>query len=201
MKIAGLIFAGGKSSRFAGGPKENALLAGRSLLSHVIDRAAPQVEVLAISRADTNAAIVGGLPIIVDVFQDCGPLGGLHAGLRWANSLTPKADYLATFACDTPMVPVDLVARLLDALSKSDRAAAIAQAGGDRHPTLGLWSTALELMARRRLEAGEFSLHGMAAQAGAVAVDFTDAARCGLFNVNTRADLAMLEKMLGDSSR
>lgn len=197
MKIVGLIFAGGKSRRFADGPKENALLAGRPLLSYVIERAAPQVEILAIGRADTTAAIVSGLPIIADLYQDCGPLAGLHAGLGWANALTPKAEFLATFACDTPMIPEDLVARLADALLKSHAAAAIAQEEGRRHPTLGLWSAALEPVARRRLEAGDYSLHGMAREAGAVGADFVSAPGSGLFNVNTRADLALLEKMLG----
>ncbi|MEK7265086.1 MAG: NTP transferase domain-containing protein [Pseudomonadota bacterium] len=197
MKIAGLIFAGGKSSRFSDGPKEEALLSGRTLLSHVIARAAPQVDILAISRAEESATAAGGLAVVADEFQDCGPLGGLHAGLCWANELTPKAEYLATFACDTPMIPEDLVARLLEALLKSGASAAIAHAAGERHPTLGLWSSALEPLARRRLEAGDYSLHAMAAAAGAAAADFSNDDRRALFNVNTKADLRALEGMLG----
>lgn len=201
MTIAGLIFAGGKSRRFAEGAKENARLAGRTLISHVIARAAPQVGTLAISRAESDAPIVEGLPVVADIFKDCGPLGGLHAGLRWAAALTPKADYLASFACDTPMIPDDLVARLLAAMSESSRPAAIASAAGDRHPTLGLWSTSLEPLARRRLEAGDFSLHGFAEAAGAAAADFTENPLSGFFNVNTAADLAALEKILGGAPR
>ncbi len=199
MKIAGLIFAGGMSSRFDGGAKEDALLAGRTLLSHVIERAAPQVDIFAISRADGGDENAGGATTVADIFKECGPLAGLHAGLCWANSLAPKADYLATFACDTPMIPEYLVARLADALLTSGAAAAIAQADGVRHPTLGLWSAALGPLARRRLEAGDYSLHGMADAAGATTVRFASRPRSGFFNVNTRADLVALEKMLGDS--
>ena len=198
MRIAGLIFAGGKSRRFADGPKERALLAGRPLLSHVVARAAPQVDILAISSADDRSGNADGLPIVIDIFQGRGPLGGLHAGLIWANSLTPRADFLATFACDTPMIPGDLVARLFDAMTAAGAAAAIAQARGERHPTLALWSATLEPLARLRLDAGDNSLHGMAAAAGAACADFADSPLAGFFNVNTRADLTALEKMLCD---
>jgi len=197
VKIAGLIFAGGKSTRF-GGPKEEAVLAGHSLLSHVVSRATPQVDILAISRAGRHQADAHGLPIVIDEFPGCGPLGGLHAGLRWAHALTPRAEYLATFACDTPFIPRDLVERLLKAATGAHASAAIAATGADTHPTLGLWSTSLEPLARRRLLEGANSLRGMADASGAVAVGF-DSPAPDFFNVNAPADLATLEKILGAS--
>lgn len=194
MKIAGIILAGGRSSRFAGGSKEDALLNGRTLLSHVIERSAPQVDVIAISRAKDKAASVPGVATVADIYSGCGPLGGLHAGFVWAKSVA--ADHLATFACDTPLIPRDMVARLLQAMRRSGAPAAIASANGDRHPTLGLWSAALEPVVRRRLERGDRALLGLADEIAAATVEFADQSGTGFFNVNTREDLAALQALL-----
>lgn len=196
VRIAGLIFAGGKSSRFAGGLKEDALLDGRTLLSHVIERSAPQVDILAISRASGSAAPVPGVAIVADIIPDRGPLGGLHAGLVWAKTLAPPADYLATFACDMPLLLRDLVARLQEEMRRSGAKAVIAATGDDRHPTLGLWSTALLPVAETRLELGANSLIGFAENAGARLVQFDDPSGAAFFNVNTRKDLAALQAIV-----
>lgn len=201
VRIAGLIFAGGESSRFAGGSKEDAVLDGCTLLSHVIERSAPHVDILAISRASDSAAPVPGLATIADIFPDRGPLGGLHAGLVWATTLAPPADYLATFACDTPLIPRDLVARLQEEVRRSGATGAIAATGDDRHPTLGLWSTALLPAARTRLELGANSLIGFAAEAGARVVHFDDPSGAGFFNVNTREDLVALQAIVDEIPR
>lgn len=200
VRTAGLIFAGGKSSRFSGGPKEDALLNGRTLLSHVIERSAPQVDILAISRAGEGAAAVEGIATVTDIYEDCGPLSGLHAGLVWAKTLAPPADYLATFACDTPLIPRDLVARLWEEMRRSGARAAIAATGDDRHPTLGLWSTSLLPVAQTRLELSANSLIGFAEEAGAKLVHFDDTSSAVFFNVNTSEDLAALQAIVAETS-
>jgi molybdopterin-guanine dinucleotide biosynthesis protein A len=110
--------------------------------------------------------------------------------------MAPPASLLATFACDTPLIPQDLVSRLYEEIIRSGARGAIAASGGDLHPTLGLWSVSLEPLARKRLEAGECSLRGFAKAAGAAVVAFEDPAGTGFFNVNTLDDLAALAARL-----
>lgn len=193
--VAGVILAGGRSSRFAGGPKEEALLLGKPLIVHAIERAKGEVGRLAISRARAGAAEEFGLPVLADLCPDRGPLAGVHAGLVWAKSLEPGESSLATFAADTPFFPAGHVARLREAMGRSGAPAAIPMCGGEAHPTFGLWSIDLEPLARRRLEAGTSSLKGFAEAAGAVAVDFSDAGAAAFFNVNTAEDLEKLAAM------
>lgn len=188
-RIAGLILAGGRSSRFPGGAKENALLLGEPLIAHVIARARPQVATLAISRAAPGTAEFG-LETVIDRIPDSGPLAGLHAGLVWAAALVPPATHLATFACDMPLAPADIVRRLSNAAGAAP--AAVASCAGDLHPTLGVWSLSLASAAAASLEKGARSLHGFAAAVGAAIVDFPPDEAAAFANVNTAADLAAL---------
>ena len=186
--IVGLILAGGRARRFEGGRKDLALLHGKPLIGHVIVRAQPQVRALAISRAGELGE--ADMAVIRDRYPNSGPLAGVQAGLAWARELSPPAGFLATFACDTPLLPPDLVERLYRGMQDAGAAAAIAATGEARHPTLALWSTKLEPLARSRLESGQRSLLGLADAAGAAVVDFGEAAAIAFANVNTLADLA-----------
>lgn len=194
--VAGLILAGGRSRRFADGPKEIAMLGGRTLIDLVIERARPQVGPFAISRGDAQSKDFNGIETVTDIYADCGPLGGLHAGLVWALSQSPPVKFLATFACDTPLIAPDLVAHLHSKVLGTRAPAAIAAADGERHPTLGLWSVSLEPAARQRLDERAYSLVGFAEAVGARIVNFEDPGGTAFFNINTREDLRAIERLL-----
>ncbi len=200
MTIAGLVLAGGAAHRFAGGAKEDALLRGRSLLDHVIERAAPQVGMLALSRAQTAAPVDHGLSVVADIYARCGPLGGLHAGLLWASSISPAAKKLAIFACDAPLIAETLVQRLDEEMTRTGARAVIPSHGGRAQPTLGLWSVCLAPLAEQRLKDRRLSLHGFAEAADARLIDMSDLGEAAFFNVNTVADLAALEALLSASA-
>lgn len=193
-QIAGLVFAGGRSSRFPGGAKEEALLHGKRMIDHVIERAAPQVSALAISRAEAPAQECDRHASVIDIVKDRGPLSGLHAGLMWAASLRPPVTHLASFPCDTPYFPETLVAALADALERANARAAIIKEGDDVHPTFGLWSVDLAPLAERLLDTGPWSLRNFADEAKAVSVEMISADALDFANVNTRADLDAMEQ-------
>lgn len=192
-RIAGLILAGGRSSRFPGGAKENAMLLGAPLIAHVIARANLQVARLAISRAAPGQEDFG-LENVVDRIADSGPLAGLHAGLVWAAALEPPASHLATFPCDMPLAPADIVRRLIDAAGAAP--ASVAACAGVLHPTLGVWSVTLAPAAATSLAKGARSLHGFADAVGAAIVEFPPEESGAFVNVNTAADLAALAAQL-----
>lgn len=192
--IAGLILAGGRSTRFDGGEKEKALLNGRPLIEHVIERAAPQVRTLAVSRPRGEAGRSFGFEIVADDLDDRGPIAGLAAGLRWALALAPSAEFLATFACDTPHFPEDLIHRLAEPIASGAARASIASAGGALHPTFGLWPVDFAGAVERSIEEGALSLKGFARAVGAVVVEFDDPEGTSFFNINRREDLRRLEK-------
>jgi molybdopterin-guanine dinucleotide biosynthesis protein A len=109
------------------------LYRGLPLARHALHRLAPQVGGVMINA---NRNIVEyeamGVPVWPDDLPDFpGPLAGMAAGLRHCH--TP---YLATVPCDTPLFPLDLVARLATALAQhdTDMATAYTRAGEQLFP-------------------------------------------------------------------
>ncbi|HJT06390.1 MAG TPA: NTP transferase domain-containing protein, partial [Stellaceae bacterium] len=74
-----------------GGDKGLKLLAGRPILAHIIERAAPQVAALALNaNGDAARFAAFGLPVVADSVPDfAGPLAGVLAGLDWAAAHVP----------------------------------------------------------------------------------------------------------------
>ena len=197
--LPGVILAGGRATRMGGGDKGLRVVAGRTLLAHVIARLGPQCGPLAINANGDPARLAGfGLPVLPDSLPDYpGPLAGVLAGLDWAETLGAPA--IITAAADTPFLPTDLALRLIAAAGPSGLAlAASPDATGtlQRHPTFGLWPVALRHDLRAALEGGLrkivrwTDLH----QAGTAAFGATPFDP--FFNVNTPEDLALAERLL-----
>ncbi len=149
--VAGVVLAGGRSRRMGGGDKSLRRLAGRPLLAHVVERARPQVEALVLNaNGDPSRFADYGLEVVPDeVAGHAGPLAGVLAGLSWAADRVPGALWLASFACDAPFFPTDLVDRLLAAVRESGADMACAASGGRAHPVFGLWPVRLLADLRR----------------------------------------------------
>jgi molybdopterin-guanine dinucleotide biosynthesis protein A len=109
--IAGLILAGGQGTRMGGVDKPLLPLGGRRILDFVLERVQPQVSALAISaNGDPARYACFGFPVLADTVYSRGPLGGVLAGLAWAEALGASA--LLSVPGDTPFIPTDLAARL-----------------------------------------------------------------------------------------
>lgn len=188
MRIFGVVLAGGEGRRMGGADKALLSLAGRPLLSHVLDRFEPQVERLMLSANGDLARFQSfGLPVFAD-HTPRGPLSGLLAALTWAAPLGATA--VVSIAVDTPFLPPDLVPRLC--LAAQNDGVALAQTGGRLQPTAALWPVS------RRDDLAAFLASGVKAKVtdfafglGAEVADFPDD---GCFdNLNTPEDLARAE--------
>lgn len=186
--IAGLVLAGGRSSRF-GSEKAAARLGGRSLLEWSLEALRPACDRLAVSAAEgTQAAALAtklGLAVLTDdPAHPDGPLAGVSAGLRWAASR--GGTHLATLPCDTPRIPADLVIRLI--AEGGEAFAAWARTPAGDHPLCALWSVDLLAPLEASLARGHPAVRRFLAEVGGVPVEFHDP---GAFaNVNTPGDLA-----------
>lgn len=205
-RVLGLILAGGLSSRY-GANKSFVSLAGRKLIDHVIGRVMPQVDELLISAGDDPRFAALGLPIVTDAVHDgegqpVGPLAGVLAALDWLAEHAPDAGWLATSTIDTPLLPVDLVARLRAAVEgpvEGPGAAMVcSRSGGRLHPLHALWSPRLRPDLRAALLRGERAVTGFAERQGAVIVDFPIAPYDPFANVNTPADLDTLARQMAN---
>lgn len=103
---AGIVLAGGRSTRFGGADKATASLGGEPMIRRVVDAVAPAVDDVVVNcRDDQRSALAAALPeravtFATDAFLDRGPAAGLRTGLQ-----TTEAEYAAVVACDMPFVP------------------------------------------------------------------------------------------------
>lgn len=134
--IAGVVLAGGKSSRM-GEDKAKCSLGETSLLARTAARLAPQVGSLAINANRAHPLPAGAVLIGDPIGGQPGPLAGILAGLEWANELHPKPDYVAFVPVDAPFFPEELVKRL--AAAADGNKIIVARAAGHVHPVFSLW--------------------------------------------------------------
>jgi molybdopterin-guanine dinucleotide biosynthesis protein A len=118
----------------------------------------------------------------------------------WAAALAPRPSHLATFPCDAPFAPADLVRRLAAALSALETRSAVAREGALLHPTFALWSLECATRAAVLLKSGPFSLVNFAREVGAIEVDFPEEGGAAFANINTAEELAALQRIYSGES-
>lgn len=193
MKIAGVIVAGGRSTRM-GAEKALAMVAGMPILQHIVERIAPQVDALALNANDDPSRFASiGLPVIADMRADIGtPLAGLHAGLHWTAS--QGLDTMLSLPSDCPFLPRDLTARLGAGTLPS-----IAGSSGQWHVLTGLWPVALLPRLEAALaEGGMFRVKDWAALVQVRHVEWTAVPVDPFFNVNTPEELAEANRIAAE---
>ena len=194
-KPAGLILAGGAASRLGG---EKALLpfGDATLLDAVIARVAPQVSALALSVRRDDAARYAAhrrdIPLVFDAsIERAGPLAGIVAGLEWLAS-RDDARRLATFPCDTPFLPHDLVAQL----SARARDVPVFAHDGERlHGVCALWPLACLDRLKAGVDAGKLRSLQSALSELSGETCLIAAPEYAFFNINTREDLQEAERL------
>ncbi|MEO3429268.1 molybdenum cofactor guanylyltransferase MobA [Pelagibius sp. CAU 1746] len=151
--VAGVLLAGGLSRRMGGGDKCLRDLGGRPILARIIERAAPQVGELVLNANGDPARFADfGLPVAADVVEGyAGPLAGVLTGLDWAAENAPGAEWLASFACDAPFFPENMVEKMLAAIGAEGADLACAVTHGRSHPVFGLWPLSLREDLRRAM--------------------------------------------------
>lgn len=194
--ITGVVLAGGSSSRMQAIAQDKAWLVwqGKPLISHVLERFAPQVGQLGINiHANQDTFLENyqalGLPLWRDQLDQGweafpGPMAGMLAGLRM--SQTP---WLAVVPCDAPLLPGDLVARLYGRAMQTQAKIVIAATENENrqqkdHPVFSLLHTSLQDSLYTYLQGGDRKIMLWIQQHSFERVVFEDA-RPFTINVNT----------------
>jgi molybdopterin-guanine dinucleotide biosynthesis protein A len=161
---------------------------GEPLVQHALRRLQGQVGPLMISaNRNLPAYAATGVAVWPDLEPGyAGPLAGLLAGLVHAQTA-----YVAAVPCDAPMLPLDLVARLADALCASSAEISVAstlEAGvWSPQPVFCLLRRELHASLSRALNDGQRKVGQWMATHRTVRVPFDDTR--AFFNANTLADL------------
>jgi molybdopterin-guanine dinucleotide biosynthesis protein A len=187
--ITGVILAGGMGRRMQGRDKGLVELDGLPMIHWVLARLRPQVDTVLIN-ANRNQDVYAGLGcrVVGDPTGDYrGPLAGMASGMQAA-----ATSFVAVVPCDSPLLPHDLVARLVERQRETGADIVVAHDGERLHPVFCLLRSRLLDSVMEYLGDGErkidrwFERHAMAV------ADFSDQADA-FRNVNRVEDLAELE--------
>jgi molybdopterin-guanine dinucleotide biosynthesis protein A len=194
-----LVLAGGRATRMGGGDKALRRFGGSTLLDHVLARLAGQGSRIVLNANGDPARFSRfGLPVLPDPVPDHpGPLAGVLAGMEWAQALAPDTADLVTVPTDSPFVPTDLVARLLQGRDAAGAEMACAESDGQAHPVVGLWPVRVAPVLRRALvEEDVRRIDRWTARFAFARVAFATEPFDPFFNVNTPEELAAAEGWL-----
>jgi molybdopterin-guanine dinucleotide biosynthesis protein A len=159
------------------------------MVEHVLERFAPQVDETIIN-ANRNLSTYAAYRhrVVPDGIEGfAGPLAGLHVGMQAASS-----PLIATAPCDSPFLPLNLIARLYDALLAEHADLAVAKTFDQAHPVFCLTKTELEPHLREFLQSGQRKIDKWYASLNVVEVQFDDNVDA-FANINTVNELRQLE--------
>jgi len=195
-KIAGVLLAGGQARRMGGINKCLLSLSGKPLLTHVLERAKPQVGPIVLNaNGDPADYVQFALPVAPDVVSgSAGPLAGILTGLEWVAKNAANCTLVASFPGDSPFFPTDLVEKLYQEI-QAGSTMAYASSGKRHHPVFGLWPVAKRHELREALLVNKIrKVDRWTSQHKLGIVDYPVNTTDPFFNLNTPEDLAEAEK-------
>lgn len=190
MNVTGVVLAGGLGRRMGGVDKGLVEFLGKPLIAHVVERLRPQVDEILINanRELERYAALGYQVVQDDIAGFAGPLAGLHKGMSVA-----KHPFVLTVPCDSPLLPLDLVDRLMQSLIKNSADLAVAKTGAQAHPVFCLCHKSLVTNLGSFLRNGGRKIDAWYSALKVVEVSFDNEPQA-FANVNTVEELLSLEK-------
>lgn len=181
--ITGVVLAGGKSSRM-GQDKGLQLLNGELMVSYSIAALKPVVnEIILIANTDDYARL--GYAVHQDLHADCGPIGGIEAGLHHA-----RHDQTIVLSCDIPRVETSLLCYLLD--HQDHHPITIPTIQGKQEPMIALYHRSCLPQWSALLDRGERKLWTVAKEIGCQEIELPRHFASQAVNVNTMNEFKSL---------
>ena len=186
------VLAGGASRRM-GRPKAALPYGAGTLLEFQTTRLAALFEEVFVVVKEAPAFPVGPARAVLDDVAEHAAIHGLVRALEEAH------DRVFVLAVDLPAVTPALLRAIAERSLVSRAAAVIPRAEGRLQPLAAVWRRAAAPAARRRIAAGEYSLHGLAVEVGAEIFEEAewsalDPSGTAFANLNTLEDWAALRE-------
>ena len=196
--IEGFILAGGLSSRM-GADKSQLRLGGRTFIELAAGALGAVARAVSVVGSRTGLE-THGLPVVPDVHEGLGAMGGLHAALS-----SCEARWAAVVSCDLPFVSGELFVRLASLRREDWQAVAPLQDDGRPQPLCALYAAAeCRAAAEGLIRAGELRPRVLLGRVRTRWVTFEElsdleGSRLLFVNVNTPADYEEAKERLESS--
>ena len=191
MSISAIILAGGRGARLGYQDKGLLHLGDRKLVEWVIEKIQPQVNEVVIS-ANRNKDLYQtlGLPVISDIlYPNFGPLAGILNALP-----AVQGPWVLTAPCDSPFLPLDLVARLKQALNNNNDIA-VPLVGDRAQSAICLFNTSLHQNLKEFLASGHKKMEDWHSGLNRVLVPFENSE--AFLNINEESAWLKAQAVLG----
>lgn len=193
LTAAAIVLAGGKSTRMG---KNKALLEIKEqrMLEGIVSKLTGHFSEIIISANDSAYEDLG-IKTVRDIYTDCGPLGGIHAGLRESRH---HVNFL--IACDMPFVNIELANYMVNVSEGYD--AVVPKMGEYYQPLFAVYTKNCLPVIEKKLEQGRNKITSFYHDVKLKFVEVDEIERYGnketiFFNVNTPADLEAAKVMAG----
>jgi molybdopterin-guanine dinucleotide biosynthesis protein A len=158
------VLAGGASRRM-GRPKAGLPYGATTLLGFQTGRLAEIFDEVLVVAKEPPGFDSGPARLVLEVEPECAAIHGLVRALEEA------ADRIFVLAVDLPALPAAFIGAIAARSLAGDAPAVVPRADGRLQPLAAVWRRSVLPLARRRIGAGELSLHGLAEEAGADVFD------------------------------
>lgn len=157
VKVGALVLAGGKSRRMQGLHKGHLPWENQTIMDHVVGELKKITHKVWISYGDTVQDKEPGCDIVMDIYKDCGPIGGLHAGLKKSD-----VEWMLVCGCDMPCLKVDLYRYLWAAFKKSlqitEWQAIVPRSEDGIHPLAAIYHHSIAPVLECQIQGGNYRL-------------------------------------------
>jgi molybdopterin-guanine dinucleotide biosynthesis protein A len=194
IEAAGIILAGGKSSRFEGN-KALAEIASQRLIDRIsreLGKVFPRLLLVTNTPEEYRDL---GIEMKPDLIPGKGPLSGIHAGL-----VASPCELNFITACDMPFINADLAAYMVQAATSADDVV-VPLIGGFPEPLMAVYRRSCRTFIERSLLVGCYKVTGFYPEVAVRFLPEQELAGLGVtkrdfFNINTREDLKKAAQML-----
>lgn len=173
MQAEALILAGGRSTRM-GGIHKGSLTYKDTAFTQILIREFQRENICAqISYGTEVKKDFSGCPVVTDIYPGCGPIGGIHAGLKSCGS-----KWLAVAACDMPLLKIELFRYLMDRLFQAENErephrGAVPVTGGQIHPLAAIYHREAADVLEEEVRQGNYCLRDVLKKLKILYVDLT----------------------------
>jgi len=195
-EVIGAVLAGGRGRRI-GADKPLLEFGGQTLVRSAVDALRlAGLEVALLLRPHQPVPLTAHtVAVLRDEVEGAGPLGGLHALLRWL-----PVEWALVVPCDQPLLQPELLRGLL-ALAKDETDAVVGRPGEEIEPLPGLYRCTCLSAVEAALAQGKRSLRQLLSSLRSHEVPMAllrqwDSQLLSYVNVNTPADLARARALI-----
>ena len=195
--ILGAILAGGQSRRM-GKDKLFLELNNKKLIEHTIGKVKKYLgQVIIITNQNNEFFSKNNLITVKDCIEgQLGPLVGILTAMKWAKENSKKYSWIATFPCDTPFFPEEIIKNFIEESKKKESLLLSASSHGRKHNIFGLWSLDLydklknDLVNKKIRKVQDWTEKNKIKN-----LEFKFEDHDPFFNINTKEDLELAKKL------